>query len=443
MSVERAEDKEGRKGFSLRDQGDPNSEHCSGDGGMQMTENSGVQTMENSGVQMTENSGEQKTENSVQMMISSGEQMIENSGEVTENSDVQMTENHGEQKIGEGGEQRTGCDVEQKTGSGEHRMGDGGNKHRTGDSGEQRTGCGGEHGKGCVWPPGHNQATTAGCCVSPAHSEVSGAECPSPCLMTRNSNGVNGREGRITRNEGPDSTMFQAVVSQCTEVEYDNSAYDPCASVSGDRCVERCVDVQKTGAVSESSTGTSDSGADDRGCENDNAGDKHATDSDDTTHRSDDSDTTDTEHEHGSGMAHAESVIGDDQHSLSGPHRRHQRARRQRQQAASPAAPPPHRLCLPPPVLAQWRAVGRQWGVDNDDDIARILMRNYEDVIAGRPPRPPPRPHCRECGEVLVPLPCGVCGPHQHSARLHHPHDDPGRGGFTGGKGSSCGRCRD
>ncbi|KAL8622727.1 hypothetical protein ACOMHN_009361 [Nucella lapillus] len=113
----------------------------------------------------------------------------------------------------------------------------------------------------------------------------------------------------------------------------------------------------------------------------------------------------------------------------SGPHRRPQTARPQRRPT------PLRRLNLPPAVLAQWRAVGRQWGAENDDDIARVLMRHYEDVVAGRPPRPPPHGLCPDCGEAVRPVPCPGCGPHQHSFRLGH---HSGGGHSSGGKGSSC-----
>ena len=139
--------------------------------------------------------------------------------------------------------------------------------------------------------------------------------------------------------------------------------------------------------------------------------------------------------------AEASDVVAGEQHTLSGPHRRHRTARHQRRREAG-ALPQlqSRRISLPQSLLAQWREIGAQWGLQDDNDIAQVLLRHYEDTVAGRPPRPPPRPRCQGCGEVLVPLPCDACGPNQHSFRLSHDRD---HGGSGNGRNGFCGRCRD
>lgn len=145
----------------------------------------------------------------------------------------------------------------------------------------------------------------------------------------------------------------------------------------------------------------------------------------------------------GNGEADADANVADGPHALSGPDRRRQTARHQRRREAGGVAPQQQsrRISLPQDLMAQWRAIGAQWGLQDDDDIAQVLLRNYEDAVAGRPPRPPPRPRCQGCGEVLVPMPCNACGPNQHSQRLSH---DRGHGGSRNdGRNGFCGRCRD
>ncbi|XP_070206882.1 uncharacterized protein [Littorina saxatilis] len=136
----------------------------------------------------------------------------------------------------------------------------------------------------------------------------------------------------------------------------------------------------------------------------------------------------------------AESAIAEGQHSLSGPERRRHTGRRLRRQDADPVDTQSRRITLPDSLRAQWREIGVQWGLQDDNEIARVLLRHYEDRLAGRPPRPPPRPRCRGCGEALVPAPCDNCGPNHHSIRLSHNRDNTNSGG---GRGGFCGRCRD
>ena len=128
--------------------------------------------------------------------------------------------------------------------------------------------------------------------------------------------------------------------------------------------------------------------------------------------------------------------IAEAQHDLAGPDRR------QRRQHANAVilgrGSHQRRIALPPALVADWREIGNQWGLQDDNDIARLLIRHYEDVVEGRPPRPPPRPRCRECGEVLVALACDACGPSHHASRV-----DWDQRGSGGGKGGFCGRCRD
>ena len=137
----------------------------------------------------------------------------------------------------------------------------------------------------------------------------------------------------------------------------------------------------------------------------------------------------------------AEADVADGQHSLSGPDRRRQIVRHQRRQEAG-ALPQrqSRRIFLPESLLAQWREIGAQWGLHDDNDIAHVLLRHYEDTVAGRPPRPPPRPRCQGCGEVLVPMPCDACGPNRHSYRLTNDRD---HGSSGSGRNGFCGRCRD
>lgn len=149
---------------------------------------------------------------------------------------------------------------------------------------------------------------------------------------------------------------------------------------------------------------------------------------------------------------HLKPPAENEQHNLTGPVRRRQETRQQRRDAVNPAATD-MRIAIPPALAVQWREIGFQWGLENDNDIARVLLQHYEDMRAGRPPRPPPQPRCRGCGERMRPAPCTQCGPNQHHVRFDKDEHKGGGsgsssggfegGGFSGGKSGFCGRCRD
>lgn len=230
-------------------------------------------------------------------------------------------------------------------------------------------------------------------------------------------------------------------VAGCSYSVPGSAASDACNNTSNNRHVSESFSVQ---APHVSDSGVYEPNMEDAELsDGENSGNAGELDSDESLESLDSGDTDDS----GADSDDEDEVRGNiNPNMFAEPHRREQLAgpdRIRRRQVRERRQVGQRTISVAGAVLDRWRQIGAQWGLSNDNDIARVLLQHYEDVQAGRPPRPPPAPRCLGCGQRLVPRPCDACGPNEHSNRLSHDRGDGGVGGSASGADRYCGRCRD